>query len=181
MYTPDIFIEFCDCFYKEVIIPLTDEYYNEFLNRIKYIAEEHEDETVPKSKKIKLTQDSNIKKLINFIAMKFYKIESNELSFQNKNLVVKYDFDYDKWICWCKDDNEKEFNEKKKANNFLPLVAYLYDYYYNDYYWKVNYDIFIYFNIKFKIEFLQVMFNSSSFEVYDSTMKIYRRVSNYEK
>ena len=43
MYTPDIFIEFCDCFYKEMIIPLTDEYYNEFLNRIKYIAEEHKD------------------------------------------------------------------------------------------------------------------------------------------
>ena len=174
------FIEFCDCFYKEIIQPLTDNYYYEFVKRIKFIANVHQDKTIPKSKKIKL-EESKFKKIINFFTMKLFNIESNEISFQNKNLIFSYNFVSDEWLCWNKNDNEKKYNNDKKANNFLPFISYLYDYYYDDYYWKVNYDIFIYLNLEYKKDFLQVMFNNYSCEIYDESLKIHRIINSSKK
>ena len=177
-------IDFCDNFYKDIIHPLTNLYYNEFTKRIHHIASKHSDnkEISHKSKKIKLDDSNFLQRIREYLNIFYKKEKTNDIiKIRNKNLLLNFNPENDEWICWYKDGNIK-----KKAKNFLPLVAYLYDFYY-EYYWNITYDIFTYFKIFNKVDFLQVMFNVSSLEIYDNTCKLFKKINsniirdNYEK
>lgn len=184
-------IDFCDSFYNEIINPLTESYYKEFTKRIHHIASKHSDtssEISHKSKKIKLDDYYFLDRIIKYLKINFSnkyfeetdnnKIDNKIIRIYNKNLKVNYNFVKDEWLCCYKQDSKKNFEKNKEANNFLPLVAYLYDYYYNEYYWNVTYDIFTYFKIFNKVDFLQVMFNISSVDVYDNSCKLYKKINS---
>ena len=177
----DNFNIICDNFYNEVINPLTENYYKEFIQRIKYISKEHnENEDLnQKKKKRKLNDTSYLTSFINFIRGNIFELKDKTIFFQNENLVVKYNYYKDSWLTCYKDETDKKLKKNKFAKNFLPLISYLYEFYYDDY-WKVNYDLFIYFRINLKIEFLQVMFNRNSVTIFDNEQKIYKKIIVYK-